>query len=162
MGAGSGYAIDKGNTIGCDPARASSLLSGLSSWFKDRKHDHIQFAILSECERRARTVLDRHSVYSQFIEYWYRLRDERDGARDQAITYCHWQISLSKDAAKAWRKQHGNPLPSHVGFKQLAIIYEKDGHLTEAVELCRQAKKDGWAGDWDRRITRLSGKLAKR
>ena len=162
MGSTSGYAIDRGATVGCDRKQIASFLNGLSSWFRDRKHDRIQHAILNEAERHARTPLDRHFTYGQLIEYWYRLGDDRGGARDHAITYCHWQISLSKDAAKAWRKQHGHPLPSHVGFKQLAIINEKDGHYDEAIQLCRQAKRDGWAGDWDKRIARLEGKQVKR
>jgi len=161
MGSEKGYAIDKGEGLGCDQTQVTNLLSGLASWFRDRKYDRIQYVILSETERQSRTALQRHFAYSQMIEYWYRLRDEREGARDHAITYCHWQIALSKDAAKAWNKQHGPPLPSHVGFKQLAIIYEKDGNLVEAIQLSQQAKKDGWNGDWDDRITRLQQKAAK-
>lgn len=155
------YAIDKGESKGCNRSDAAGFLGGLASWFKDRKYDRVQFTILSEAERRSCSTLDRHFVYSSFVEYWYRLRDEREEARDNTIQYCERQIDLSKDAANAWRKAHGPPLPSHVGFKQLTIIREKDGNYANAIQLCQQAKKDGWAGDWDKRIARLEGKLAK-
>ncbi len=50
-------------------------------------------------------------------------------------------------------------MPSHTGLRQLAIIREKDGEFDAAIQLCRQAKKDGWSGDWDKRIERLEAKL---
>ncbi len=52
-------------------------------------------------------------------------------------------------------------LPSHHGYKQLAIILEKQGDFQGARTLCEQAKAQGWKGDWDARIARLNKKLAK-
>jgi tetratricopeptide (TPR) repeat protein len=52
-------------------------------------------------------------------------------------------------------------LPSHYGFKQLAIILQKRGDFNQALSLCEQAKAQGWKGDWDKRIARLKKQLAK-
>ncbi|AOL23976.1 hypothetical protein Ga0102493_112978 [Erythrobacter litoralis] len=52
-------------------------------------------------------------------------------------------------------------LPSHHGYRQLAIILEKRGDYRDALALSEQAKGQGWKGDWDSRITRLTKKLAK-
>lgn len=52
-------------------------------------------------------------------------------------------------------------LPSHHGYKQLAIILEKRGDYGDALAICEQAKGQGWKGDWDSRIVRLEKRLAK-
>lgn len=52
-------------------------------------------------------------------------------------------------------------LPSHHGFKQLAIILQKRGDLDDALAVCREAKAQGWNGDWDKRIARLLNQLEK-
>ncbi len=49
-------------------------------------------------------------------------------------------------------------LPSHKGYEQLAIILNKQGKDDEAIKLCNEAKNQGWAGDWDKRIARYSKK----
>lgn len=52
-------------------------------------------------------------------------------------------------------------LPSHHGYKQLAIILEKRGAYQDARSLCEQADAQGWKGDWAARIARLEKKIAK-
>ena len=52
-------------------------------------------------------------------------------------------------------------LPSHHGFKQLAIILQKRGDFDDALAFCREAKAQGWNGDWEKRIARLSKQLEK-
>jgi hypothetical protein len=52
-------------------------------------------------------------------------------------------------------------LPSHHGYKQLAIMLEKRGDYQDARALCEQADAQGWKGDWDARIARLEKRLAK-
>ena len=52
-------------------------------------------------------------------------------------------------------------LPSHTGYKQLAIILEKEGDIKGAIKLSKQALKQGWTDDYEKRIERLSKKLAK-
>lgn len=52
-------------------------------------------------------------------------------------------------------------LPSHHGYKQLAIILEKRGDYVAAGALSEQAKEQGWKGDWDARIARLNKRISK-
>lgn len=52
-------------------------------------------------------------------------------------------------------------LPSHYGFKQLSIILQKRGDFNDALAVCREAKGQGWDGDWDKRIARLSKQIQK-
>jgi hypothetical protein len=52
-------------------------------------------------------------------------------------------------------------LPGHYGYKQLAIMLEKRGDYGAALALSKQAKAEGWYGDWDSRIVRLEKRLAK-
>lgn len=52
-------------------------------------------------------------------------------------------------------------LPSHPGFERLAINAEKEKNYQFAIEVSRQAKQQGWRGDWDKRIERCQVKAAK-
>lgn len=45
-------------------------------------------------------------------------------------------------------------LPQHPGFQRLAINAEKAKDYGRAIELCQEAKRQGWNGDWDKRIER--------
>lgn len=47
-------------------------------------------------------------------------------------------------------------LPEHVGYKQLSIIYSKQGEFEEAISICQQALAQGWSGDWEARIQRYT------
>ena len=51
--------------------------------------------------------------------------------------------------------------PEHTGYKQLCIIFEKQGKLNEAIEYATQAKSERWGGDWDSRIEKLKKKSGK-
>ena len=50
-------------------------------------------------------------------------------------------------------------LPAHAGFTQLAIIRDKQKRYTDAIELCVEAKRQGWADNWDKRIARYQKKV---
>lgn len=52
-------------------------------------------------------------------------------------------------------------LPSHTGYKQLAIILEKEGNIEGALKLSKQALKQGWTDNYEKRIDKLNQKLAK-
>lgn len=76
-----------------------------------------------------------------------------------AVRYCEKQIAYAPMAIRANRM---NPqtkgLPQHYGYKQLAIIHEKQGRFNDAIGLCKQALEEGWKGDWETRIRRLQQK----
>jgi hypothetical protein len=50
-------------------------------------------------------------------------------------------------------------LGEHTGYKQLCIIREKEEKWQEVIYLAEQAKFEGWAGDWDKRIEKARKKL---
>lgn len=45
--------------------------------------------------------------------------------------------------------------PTHYGFKQLAIILEKQKRFAEAIEVVEEAQRQAWDGDWQNRLERL-------
>jgi hypothetical protein len=139
------------------------LLHGLATWFKRRDDRHIAHRLLTKAEAMAGSnVLDRHFTYQGMIETYYPDRDNDPRALANAIRACEQQISLAPKAAEAFRKQfRDRPLPHHVGFTQLAIVREKERAYSEAIRLSREARKQGWAGDWDKRIARCEAKMHK-
>ncbi len=86
-------------------------------------------------------------------------------------------VSFAGDAAKAWREQeklwerqsreskdrtrYEPVMVSHAGFDRLAINYERDKRFEDAIAVCQEAKRQGWNGDWDKRIERCQAKLLK-
>jgi hypothetical protein len=52
-------------------------------------------------------------------------------------------------------------LGEHTGYKQLCIIRAKEENWQEVIRLAEQAKSEGWAGDWDKRIEKAQKKLEK-
>lgn len=106
--------------------------------------------------------LDRHFTLSLTIQVYYVDRDNDPAALPTAVRACERQIDLAPTAAKAFRAAYPkSPLPSHVGYTQLAIVREKQGDYAEAIRLSRQAERQGWAGSWEQRIVRCEKRLAK-
>jgi len=53
-------------------------------------------------------------------------------------------------------------LPEHPGFDRLAFICERERRFDDAIALCSEARRQGWHGDWDKRIARCTAKQAGR
>ncbi|MEC8917110.1 MAG: hypothetical protein VX796_05760 [Pseudomonadota bacterium] len=107
----------------------------------------------------------QHFFYSELIRFYYPDRDAISGALESAIRTCQRQIAISPKVIAAMQRDDpklGAPgAISHRGYKQLAIIYEKQDRFRDARSVAAQAKEAGWAGDWDNRIARLEKKIAK-
>ena len=83
-------------------------------------------------------------------------------ALEKSISACKEQIALASKASKAFLKEYPNqPLPVHAGYSKLRIILEKQKKYDEAIELCLEAKVQGWNGDWDKQIETLKKKKEK-
>lgn len=131
----------------------------------------------------SKNYIDIHLALTGLIKHHYRLRDNQDHYL-KAKDLCLLQISISKHAAEAFSKPpkplgmslkkleeilghkpvgYDTPqmLPSHIGYKQLAIILEKEGDLKGAIKLSKQALEQGWTDDYEMRIAKLTAKLAK-
>ena len=153
-----------------------SFLHGLSGWFNNPQDRHISIRILQKAEelckpcrknataklskQEANSIIDEHLLYYQVIKTYYPERNSNPNALKKAIAACQNQIVLAPLAAKAFRKKwRGEPLPAHTGYKQLAIILEKQKQFHEALTLCKEALKAKWDGDWEKRIKRLDKKI---
>ncbi len=47
------------------------------------------------------------------------------------------------------------------GYRQLAIIYEKQNRFNDAIRACLVARDGGWSGDWDARMIRYRKKATR-
>lgn len=141
-----------------DPGK---LLLGLSSWFRGPKDRPLERILLEETIRRTDPrSFDRHLAYGAMMVNWYRDRDADPAALETALDYARKQVATSKHAAKDWRRNASMALPSHQGYEQLAIVAEKQKHYADSIKIAQQAKHEGWAGDWDKRIERCRKRLA--
>lgn len=143
---------------------AVGLLQDLAGWFSKDKDRPIAYKLMEKAEELAEgegSVLDLHFLYGQKLAIYYNDR-KTPGCLEKAIEASKLQIGLAEKAAKAFRSKYkDSPLPGHKGYQQLAIILEKQGQFDEAIELCRKANKQGWAGDWEKRIERCRKKAVK-
>lgn len=163
---GSGEGSLTQTNISFTTATVSTFLSGLSTWFRKTSRDRdIARRILIkalEIGDPQKDVLGVHFTYQALIEVWYRDRDTLPEAIDEAISACLGQIEIAQMAARQFKKEYPkSALPSHVGYTQLTIIYDKQGRYDEAIRVAQQAKKLGWNGDWDARVQRYEKKKAK-
>jgi len=108
--------------------------------------------------------LERHFRYHRLLKWYYSQRDRDEEALHLAILVCQMQIAMAQEARDALRQgpAKDKPLPRHGGFELLAIIREKQGLYEHAIDLCEQAKKQGWHHDWASRIERCEKKIVKR
>ncbi|MEX0998400.1 MAG: hypothetical protein WD000_00345 [Thermodesulfobacteriota bacterium] len=145
----------------------AGFLWSLSSWFEGPNDRDIARKILQKAEEInpergiVEDVLDKHFTLSQAIKIHYRDR-KIDNYYQKAIEYCRRQIDLAPQAKDSFLKKYPEQgLPSHVGYKQLVVILDKERKWIKAIELCKKAKQEGWSGDWDNRIARYKAKSSR-
>lgn len=142
---------------------AVGFLHAFAGWFSAPADRPIAYKILAKADELAAEapVIDRHFLCQAKLETHYKDR-EKSGELEKAVAACRAQIELAPEAAEAFKAEYaGAPLPGHRGYQQLAIILEKQGSFEEAIDLCRRADRQGWAGDWDHRIARCARKQVK-
>ncbi|QYJ82760.1 hypothetical protein [Shewanella aegiceratis] len=150
---------------------------------KDIIWDKTEQAVKEALNRPRKNYKDIHLALTGLIKHHYSLRDN-PSHYNKAKELCQLQISIATQAAKVFSKPlkpkgislkkleeilghkpvgYDVPqiMPSHIGYKQLAIILEKEGDLKGALELSRKALKQGWNDDYKKRIAKLESKLAK-
>lgn len=140
---------------------ACLFLAHLTMWINTKAEYPIAIKLVKKAEREYTNsidIIDMHFYFAHLIKFYYKNRDINDNF-EKAIEYCNKQISISKETSK--RLNDYDCLPSHIGFEQLAIIEEKRENYAEAIAVSSRAKKEGWSGDWDKRIKRCAEKLQK-
>ncbi|WP_196001200.1 hypothetical protein [Clostridium sp. 1001271B_151109_B4] len=162
FGAGDDFVIDKGE-IYKSSASKLHFLCFLIGAFTSYENFYIGEKILKKAESIINDeddILNVHFTYHHGIKLYYSNRDKIDGALDKSIEYCKKQINISSKVKEVYiAKQEF--LPNHVGYKQLAIIYEKKGELLNALKITQQAFSEGWNDDSKKRIDRLEKKISK-
>lgn len=141
------------------------FLAQLSNWFLSKEEFDIARKIVEKAESlfdpSKTNILDLHFYYYNLLKFYYKNRDNPI-CYDKAKECCQKQIGISKKAKKCFESEYKNsPLPSHTGYEQLCIIYEKEGKFKEAFALAQDAEKEGWNGDWESRMKRLEKKMKK-
>jgi len=161
---GSGDDLVKGK-IQYSTGSAVSLLSSLAGWFKKVENRKLGYKLLEKAEdliSLKTDILDIHFFYQSKLEFYYRFRDIDLESLNIAVEACKKQIELAPKAILAFKKEYGDEkLPMHTGYEQLAIIFEKQKKYDETINLCEQAMKQNWNGEWDKRIERCIKKKAK-
>ena len=140
-----------------------AFLHTLAGWFSGEAERPIAHKILQKADefRGGARVLDLHFLCGAKVDIYYKDRNS-PALVERAIQACKEQIELAPRAAAAFKAQYaGEPLPSHKGYEQLAIILEKNKKFEEAIALCAKAQEQGWAGDWDKRIERCRKRVSK-
>ena len=141
-------------------------LTRLATWFMSPKDD-LPLAIkllrkgVELGEDKRGSALDQHFTLLDMIKVYYRNRSHPDSLV-LAIDACKRQIALAPVASEQFRRvEQAETLPSHTGFHQLAIIMERDRDYEGAIRLSREALRQGWAGDWEKRITRCEARQSR-
>ncbi|HBD94211.1 MAG: hypothetical protein A2015_10100 [Spirochaetes bacterium GWF1_31_7] len=137
-------------------------LANLSTWFLTTKDIEIARKFIYKAEELYDSdisINDKHFYYLFLIEFYYKDR-ENNNSYIKAIEYCKKQIEISKEASIYFKNEQPScNLPRHIGFEQLAIIYEKEKKISESLELCQIAYNEGWSGDWEKRIEKLKKRI---
>lgn len=140
---------------------AAYFLAFTLPWYKRKRNGKISMKVAKKVielinEEKTFQVLDLHFIYLHLIETFYLNRD-LPNAFHLAILMCNKQIEIAPQAAKAFATdplRGGDFMPCHKGYEQLAIIEKKKKNWKRVIELCEQAKMQGWGftSDWDKRI----------
>lgn len=166
MGLSNSRSLTEGEFLGIGRS-TSGFLSTLAGWFNKPKDRRLAVRLLEKAQQVGDgDVLDQHFLEQHLIQTYYPERDKDPSALGNAIAACERQIALAPKAAREFIRQFpARPdqprLPRHVGFEQLAIIREKQGDFAGAIRLAEEARKQGWNGDWDKRIARCRAKASK-
>ena len=149
------------------------FLVGLLFEFSKRKNN-TQYRNSSPLEDRvvmsrpsteqSRSIVDLHFSYNESIATYYKQRETSPSALAEAKEYCKKDIALFPELIELLKQSVGF-LPRCPSFQQLAVIYEKEGSLTEAIDVCKLAVEygleDGTKGGFVGRLKRLEKKQAK-
>lgn len=155
------------------------FLSTLVGWFKKSDDWSIGERFIKKAEERleeCKRVLDLHFFYQSKAEHYYRGREHAPFLQ-KAIDACEKQIALSPRAIIAFEEEYKEmtavmvarsipeselkefTLPAHHGYRQLAIIWEKENKFEMVISICAKAMAQGWQGDWEKRIERCRKKM---
>lgn len=103
-------------------------------------------------------LLEWHTEQNKKIREAYKRRKDDAKAMEETIEACEELIRHSPRIKEIY-EERGKELPSHLGYKNLAMICESAGSYSEVLELCSEALLLGWKGDWEKRYDRCIKKM---
>ncbi|MCW3490920.1 hypothetical protein [Dethiobacter alkaliphilus] len=85
--------------------------------------------------------MDRHYAYVKLIRLYQKMIQSGEDRLDQLMQICKQDIELFPDFHEAWTIEylHQVPTPYFPSFSVLAEIYEEQGKIREAIDLCELA-----------------------
>jgi len=164
------------------------LLCEAYNLLSSKKYNKAEKLLLKALNAKDDNVIDRHFAYNTLIKLYYKLRNERKDALEKCIKYCEEDIKRlpefleteEKTNRSQWdysKERWGHLLggeregeyeyhpPQCPSVIQLAIIYEKNGELQKAIDICNFALKlglkDGTKKGFQGRKAKLEKKLNK-
>jgi len=142
----------------------AGLLILLADRLTERPGDRsLAHRVLAKAEERAvaeSDLLGLHFTYHQMIRLHLRWKEHFLDASDLAFAACHKQMRLAPQVAGVYRQKYPEePLPIHLGYVHAVKLLEQQGALPRAIEICKQAQAEGWAGNWPWRIQRMARRL---
>lgn len=145
---------------------AATLLTAVASSLRDDPNDRtLAVEMLHKAEQRAKTeddTLGLHFTYQEMIHLYCKWRDHFFDALDLIFGACHKQIAMASEVAQILHDQNPqSPLPLHAGFHMMAVLLEKEESYAKAIEVCKQARMQGWRGNWTWRVGSLAKKLGE-
>lgn len=107
-------------------------------------------------------AIECHNAVTRISRIFYSWRHLDSFASRAAILACEKSLAISAEVAAWFRAQEEYQktvqFPSHYCLTQLCTLEEERGEYQRIIDICKIAKRDGWAGDWDQRIARAQMK----
>ncbi|MFC7071620.1 tetratricopeptide repeat protein [Halovenus rubra] len=131
-----------------------------SKAISDKNYRFAEKVLLKAIETEDSNPTDRHFVYNELIDLFYKQRDERDDAIEKCIKYCKRDIDTIDEFLNDFLEEYGGEPPRIPAFKRLAIIYEKRGEYRDALEICDialQYEQEGFEKRKERLNERIEG-----
>jgi len=150
-------------TTGSGPSAyesAATLLTVLASQLGGRPEDKdLATRFLARAEERAdaeNDVLALHFAYDEMIRLHDRWKEQFPDASDAAFAACYKQARIGAQVVRAFHDRYPmRPLPAHAGYELMTTLLTEVDNYERAIDVCRQARAQGWPGDWNARIQRL-------
>ncbi len=130
-------------------------------------YEKTEFYFLEKVNLNASNPYELHFAYNGLIKLYYKNIRYRPDATEKLIHFCKKDIGLFPKFRDAWFDQ--NPdydfLPRIPSFQRLIQVYEREGRLHEAIDVCLLAIEcglnDGTKAGFEGRLTKLQNKLMK-
>ncbi len=135
-------------------AKMLYLLAGYVNTKNTQKYKSLALRILEKAEELSKDSLELFKIKSQLIKIYYERKNDTEELFNKTVKLCISQINLSNEVLKNYKNQPEilksvNCL-SHPGYEKLALIKAEQGERKEALNLIKQAEKQGWSGEWEK------------